>query len=134
MKQRLHLLSSSVICYTLQKEGVDMQQLYPFFIQYHVRQISLTPSPSAVREGLATIIVFADSWDVARTRAGRAVAENELEIVNLARIHLIGEQSSRGFNTVLRSLFQQAELYGISIHCDYWPSRSGCCADRKPTI
>ncbi|MBE0583209.1 MAG: hypothetical protein IH612_05535 [Desulfofustis sp.] len=111
-----------------------MQQLYPFFIQYHVRQISLPPSPSsAVREGLATIIVFADSWEVARTRAGRAVAENELEIVQLARIHLIGEHSSQGFDKILRSLFQQAELYGISIYCDYWPIRSGCCADPKPT-
>ena len=107
-----------------------MTKHYPFFIQYHVRQTSLSPSPSPVREGLATIIVFADSWEVARTRAGRAVAENELEIVQLARIHLIGEQSLLGFDATLRSLHHRAELYGISLHCDYWPIRSGCCADR----
>lgn len=107
-----------------------MLKQYPFFIQYHVRQIPWSPPPSHVREGLATIIVFADSWEVARTRAGRAIAENELEIVRLARIHLIGEQSIQGFDTIVRSLHHQAELYGIGLHCDYWSIRSGCCADR----
>lgn len=107
-----------------------MVKQFPFFIQYHVRQIPLSPSPSFTREGLATIIVFADSWEVARTRAGRAVAEHELEIVRLARIHLIGEHSLQRFDVVLRSLYQQAEMYGVGLHCDYWPIRSGCCADR----
>ena len=107
-----------------------MLKQYPFFIQYHVRQTSWSASPFRVRDGLATIIVFADSWEVARTRAGRAIAENELEIVRLARIHLIGEQSIQGFDTIMRSLHHRAELYGIGLHCDYWPIRSGCCADR----
>ncbi len=110
-----------------------MHPLHPFFIQYHVRQLPQPTPTNCPREGMATIVVFADSREVACARASRMIAENKLEIIGLARIHLIGQQALDGLNSIVLSLYRRAELYGVSLHCDYWPIRSGCCTGDNPS-
>ena len=95
-----------------------MSNLYAFFIQYQVSGSSSIPDYSNRPKGIATIIVFAESEQTARIRAGKMIASKKLKITDFLRIHLIQKSYVKILDTVLRSLYIQAELYGIAIHCD----------------
>jgi hypothetical protein len=103
-----------------------MQRSYPFFIQYHVRQSASSAGPKPGREGFATVIVFAESAEQARARAGRAVADNRLEIVRLLRIHVVSPQALNGLGSVLRALYEKAERLGFGLHFDPCPITGHC--------
>ena len=104
-----------------------MSNLHAFFIQFQVNNISASLNHPVIPRGIATIIVFADSQHTARCRAGRIIADRRLEITDFLRIHLIRKSYIEILDTVLQKLYVQAELYGIAIHCDLFPTDTSCC-------
>ena len=101
-----------------------MSNLKAFFVQYQVNSSVLLSSQSRQSRGIATIVVFADGEPKARARAGRMITLKNLEITNFLRIHLIQKSYVELLDKVLRTLYNQAELYGIAIHCDLFPSNA----------
>lgn len=107
-----------------------MTSLNAFFIQYQVNRTSSGKRRAVRSQGIATIIVFADDEHMARCRAGRMIASRNLEVTDFLRIHLVRKSYVEILDNVLKSLYTQAELYGIAIHCDLFSTNTICCNHR----
>ena len=107
-----------------------MSSLNSFFIQYQVHQKKNANGHTLRSQGIATLIVFADNERMARSRAGRMVAARNLEVTNFLRIHLIRKSYIEILDNVLKSLYTQAELYGVALHCDLFSTNPICCNQR----
>ena len=107
-----------------------MSHFNAFFIQYQVNSRKPLQGHAARSQGIATLIVFADNEHMARSRAGRMIAAKNLEVTNFLRIHLIRKSYIEILDTILRSLYTQAELYGIALHCDLFSTNTICCNQR----
>ncbi len=89
-----------------------------FFIQYQVTQDHQDRAKESIPNGIATIIVFADSPETARARAGKFMGKHHFQITGFLRILLIQRSSIETADHLLKKLYQKAEQYGIAFHCD----------------
>ena len=107
-----------------------MSSLNAFFIQYQVNRKNVAKGQTVRSQGIATIIVFADNEYIAKSRAGRMIIAKKLEVTDFLRIHLVRKSYVEILDNVLKSLYTQAELYGIAIHCDLFSTNTICCNQR----
>jgi hypothetical protein len=102
---------------------VDKQHVVmisPYFFQYEVRPTSKNIEYAAVAGGLATVMVFAESQELARARAGRFVGRNNWEILEVKRVMLIQPHHIKNMDGVLKSVYLRAEQEGIAATFDCW--------------
>jgi len=104
-----------------------MPFLEAFFFQYHVNIGKQSSAGENKQKGLATIIVFAENQEVAVARSSRIVSAKNLEITCFVRSQVLCRQHQRMFDSVLKTLYSQAELYGVALHCDHFPAGASCC-------
>ncbi len=93
---------------------------YPFFYQYRVRPGKENSQLEVYAGAIATIMVFASSDEVGRARCGRYLARNYWEIEEFMRVMAISEHHVENFDTTMRKIYSQAELYGIGACVDGW--------------
>jgi hypothetical protein len=95
----------------------------PFFLQFTVRRRATPDQDNQAHKALATVIVFAANDVTARSRAGRLIGANLLEIESFDRIQRIHESRVPALDKVLRDLFSKAEFFGGALHLDFYPAR-----------
>ncbi len=103
-----------------------MSTVYPFFLQYGVRPNDRNPEVDEVAGTIATIMVFAETAELARARAGRHIGRHNWEIVEVKRGMLIQRHHLENMSGELKSLYARAERAGIAAIFDSWrktPSR-----------
>jgi hypothetical protein len=97
-----------------------MKRLYPFFYQYEVQPTGNGATCSQMIGTMATVMVFAESDEVGRARAGRYIATKHYEITEIKRAMLIEPRHMASFDGVLKKLYINAEQQGISACFDSW--------------
>lgn len=97
-----------------------MERLYPFFYQYDVQPQDDALSEDSGRGVLATVMVFAESDEVGRARAGRYIAAKKFTIKAVKRVLLIEPHHVTALTGVLKQVYLQAEQQGIAACFDSW--------------
>lgn len=97
-----------------------MTTAFPYFLQYEVRERPGSSSRGTLSQGLATVIVFAESGALAGARAGRHIGRNNWEIVAVKRGMAVRSHHVEHMDGVLKSLYKEAELAGIAAVFDGW--------------
>ena len=97
-----------------------MERLYPFFYQYDVQPQNDVATDGSGRGVLATVMVFAESDEVGRARAGRYIAAKKFTIKEVKRALLIEPHHVIALTGVLKQVYHQAEQQGISACFDSW--------------
>jgi len=99
---------------------VKMPAVYPFFLQYGVQPNGRNPQRDEVAGTIATVMVFAETAELARARAGRHIGRHNWEIVEVKRGMLIQLHHLENMGGELKSLYAQAERAGIAAIFDSW--------------
>lgn len=97
-----------------------MTKVIPFFFQYEVRPNMKNSAHESLAGAIATVIVFAETDELARARAARYVGRNNWEIIEVKRNMLILPYHVKSLDGVLRSVYQKAEQTGIAATFDGW--------------
>lgn len=97
-----------------------MTTVYPYFFQYEVRPNSRNAAHETLAGAIATVILFAETDELARARAGRHVGRNNWEIIEVKRGMRILHHHVENMDGVLRSLYKKAEQIGIAAVFDGW--------------
>ncbi len=92
----------------------------PFFFQYEVRPTKDNSENAILAGAIATVIVFAETDELARARAGRHVGRNNWEIIEVKRGMRIYPHHVEHMDGVLKSVYQKADLTGIAATFDGW--------------
>ena len=92
----------------------------PFYFQYSVSPTEDNPLYSSARGCIVTLIVFADSGEKARERAGKYIVEKGWRITEVKRIQLLQPAQIEQMNPILKNIYQQAEQLGIGAIFDHW--------------
>lgn len=108
------------------KDNDKMTTVYPYFFQYEVRPNIRNEAHETLAGAIATVIVFAETAELGRARAGRYVGRNNWEIREVKRGMLIQRHHVEHMDGVLKSVYLQAEQTGIAATFDGWkkPARS----------
>lgn len=93
-----------------------------YFIQFK----TYLPVSATEHAGIATVIVFAETREIAQSRAGRLLSQENHQITGIIRLQPLNENNLLMFGSVLKSLYCRAELYGAAIHFDSLPTCSRC--------
>lgn len=97
-----------------------MAIVQPFYFQYEVRPNSRNSAHEFLAGAMATVILFAETDELARARAGRHVGRNNWEIVEVKREMRILRHHVENMDGVLKSLYRKAEQTGIAASFDGW--------------
>lgn len=103
--------------------------MYPLFYQFEVRPMAGNSQADSVAGGIATVMVFADTEEVGRARSTRFVARQNWQIVAVKRVMRMCSRHVADLQPHFRTLYQQAEQYGIAARFDCWTGHS--CHVRK---
>lgn len=98
----------------------EMTTIHPYFFQYEVRPNGRHEEHGDLAGAIATVIVFAETDELARARAGRHVGRNYWEIIEVKREMHIASHHLEQMDGVLKSLYQKAEQTGIAAAFDGW--------------
>lgn len=99
--------------------------MYPLFYQFEVRPMAGNIQEGSVAGAIATVMVFADTEEVGRARSTRFVARQNWQIVEVKRVMRMCSRHVAELQPHFRSLYQQAEQYGIAARFDGWTGH-GC--------
>ncbi len=105
-----------------------------YFLQYEVRPTSKNTEYATFAGVLATVMVFAESQELARARAGRHLGRSNWEILEVKRVMLIQPHHVKNMDGVLKSVYLKAEQEGIAATFDGWKKsarRSGAGGSAK---
>jgi hypothetical protein len=69
---------------------------------------------------IATVMVFAESGTLGRSRSVRFIADNHWDIVEFMRAMIICPHQAANFDAALEKVFRQAERFGIAACFDSW--------------
>jgi hypothetical protein len=94
--------------------------VYPYFFQYQVRPNERNDGSDTLAGAIATVMVFAETDELARARAARHVGRNNWQIVEVKREMHILRHHVENMDGVLKSVYQQAEQAGIAAVFDGW--------------
>jgi hypothetical protein len=97
-----------------------MSRLYAYFLQYGIRPRQGPAEGGGVACGIATVIVFAEYEELAKARAGRHIARQGWEIIEVMRGMLVRQYHLEKMDGVLKKLYHQAEQAGIAATFDSW--------------
>jgi len=97
-----------------------MTRVYPYFFQYEVRPDDQNSGYETLAGAIATIMVFAETDELARARASRHVGRNNWRIIEVKREMRILRHHVENMEGVLKSVYQQAERAGIAAAFDGW--------------
>jgi hypothetical protein len=91
-----------------------------YFFQYEVRPTSKNTEYAILAGALATVMVFAESHELAKARAGRCIGRSSWEILEVKRAMLIQPHHVKNMDGVLKSVYLKAEQEGIAVTFDGW--------------
>lgn len=92
----------------------------PLFYQFEVRPTAGNPYIDELAGALATVIIFAEIEEIGRARSSRYIARQHWEIVEVKRVLRMSAGQIAGLQPHFRSLYQQAEKFGIAARFDGW--------------
>lgn len=101
-------------------EKMTATTVSPYFFQYEVRPNDRNEGYETLAGAIATVMVFAETDELARARAARHVGRNNWRIVEVKREMHILRHHVENMDGVLKSLYQQAEQAGIAAAFDGW--------------
>jgi hypothetical protein len=93
---------------------------YPFLFQYKVRPNASHENCATLNEAIATVMVFADSGRLGRSRSVRFINGNQWEIIEFLRAMIICPHQIENFDADLGKVYRKAELFGIAASFDGW--------------
>ncbi|WP_136799413.1 MULTISPECIES: hypothetical protein [Desulfosediminicola] len=95
---------------------------YPFYFQYQVRPTGENDGYSDLSGAIATVMVFAEDIELAKARAGRHVARNHWEIIEVKRTMMVRRHHVENMEGMLKSVYKKAEQAGVAAVFDGWYS------------
>lgn len=104
----------------MHRDKSNVSTVYPFFIQYGVQPAPANSVHASFAGGIATVIVFAETAELAKARAARHVAREKWEITEVMRVMLVQKQHLEHMDVVLKSVYRKAEQAGIAAAFDGW--------------
>lgn len=102
--------------YLLQGDAV----LNALFYQYRVRPTEANKLNGRLAGAIATVILFAESYDIGRARSGRFIACNHWEIEKVMRVMVVCPKQIENFDAALKKVYRRAERFGIAAIFDSW--------------
>lgn len=69
---------------------------------------------------MATVIVFADSDEVGRSRASRFIAKQNWQIKRFLKVLFMGDRQVENLDDELTKVYKKAEKFGIGVCFDSW--------------
>jgi hypothetical protein len=96
--------------------------VYPLFYQFEVRPMAGNSQVGIVAGAIATVMVFADTEEIGRARSTRFIARQNWQIVAVKRVMRMCSRHVSELQPHFRTLYQQAENYGIAARFDGWTS------------
>ena len=100
--------------------GKVMSLQSALFYQFEVCPTSANELKDSLFGAIATVIVFADSEKLGRCRSCRFITRNHWRIEKCMRVMAVCPQQLERFDTAVRKVYRQAELYGIAACFDGW--------------
>lgn len=97
-----------------------MTTVSPYFLQYEVRPNPRNSAEATLAGAIATVIVFAETVELAKARASRHVGRNNWEIIEVKRVMLILRHHVENLDGVLKALYLKAEQTGLAAVFDGW--------------
>jgi hypothetical protein len=93
---------------------------HPLFLQCKIRPTQANSLFGKTSGAMATVIVFAATESVAKSRSGRFIASNHWEIEEVVRLTVVCRRHVENFSVQLKKVYRQAEQYGIAACFDSW--------------
>jgi len=94
--------------------------MHALFYQYRVLPSKTNELHGKISGALATVIVFADTDEVGRSRSVRFITKQNWEIEQFCKVMFMGPRQTENLNTELVRVYKSAEQYGIAACFDSW--------------
>lgn len=94
--------------------------MYALFYQYRVLPSLSNELHGKISGALATVIVFADSDEVGRSRCSRFIAKQNWQIEQFVKVMFMGDRQVENLGGELSKLYKKAEKFGIAACFDSW--------------
>ncbi|BHH85745.1 hypothetical protein [Desulforhopalus sp. 52FAK] len=94
--------------------------MHALFYQYRVLPSKTNELYGKITGALATVIVFADTDEVGRSRSSRFIANQQWEIEQFLKVLFMGPKQIEHLNIELSQVYKKAEKFGIAACFDSW--------------
>ncbi len=98
----------------------QVKKVYALYYQYRVLPGRSSKLKGKISGAMATVIVFADSDQVGRSRCGRFIAKHDWVIEEFIRVMVLGKPQIEHLDFELSKLYKKAEQFGIAACFDTW--------------
>lgn len=106
-----------------------MKNVYPFYFQYEVQPAPENAEFGSLAGAIATVIVFAETAELARARAGRRIGRDDYRIIEVKRSMLVRSHQVEHMDGVLKSVYELAGREGVGVVYDVWKKRDSVAGD-----
>ncbi len=94
--------------------------MHALFYQYRVLPSPQNELHGKISGALATVIVFADTDEVGRSRCSRFIAKHNWQIKQFIKVMFMGDRQIENLDGELAKVYKKAEKFGIGACFDSW--------------